>query len=415
MPESLFDVIDAGNGKLIKAWKRGVPFEDAAIEQLKNCARMPFVQPYVAAMPDTHAGWGSTVGSVIPMQGAICPSAVGVDIGCGMMACKVTLDDLDIVHPMRLPLLRQELESAIPSGRTNNGGAGDRGAWHDIPEENQQMWDAKFQARYEAMCVKNPGMRSKNTVNQLGTLGTGNHFLELSRDLDTNELWVVLHSGSRGLGNKIGSYFTNVAKALCEKWFIALPDPDLAYLPENTQQFQDYIDAVSLAQEFAWVNRQLMMRAALRVLGAVVVEYVHCHHNYLELEHHHGKKVFIVRKGAVRARAGEMGIIPGSMGARTYIVRGLGSLDSFCSCSHGAGRAMSRTQAEKVFTVSDHVTATAGVECDKSTGVLDETPGAYKSIENVMAAQADLCEPVHILKQFLCVKGVSDKQRRQKL
>lgn len=407
---SNFEVIDAGEGRFVRAWKKGVSFEDKAVEQLRNIARMPFVFRYVAAMPDAHWGMGTTVGTVLPTQKAIVPAAVGVDIGCGMIG--VCLDmrrtDFDAAR------VRTEIEAAVPHGRTNNGAPGDRGAWGQAPEDIARIWDEKFRERYEQLCSKHPGARAHNTVVHLGTLGTGNHFLELCED-ESSRVWIVIHSGSRGLGNKIGGYFTEVAQGLCERWFIKLPDPDLAYLPEGSQEFHDYRGAVLLAQEFAWENRIVMMA---RVIGAIErvtqgtvqrLEEVHCHHNYIAWENHFGKNIIITRKGAVRARVGDMGIIPGSMGARTYVVRGLGNPDSFCSCSHGAGRAMSRAEAVRKFTVEDHIKATEGVECLKDDSVLDETPGAYKDIEAVMAAQSDLVEPVNRLKQFVCVKGADKK------
>lgn len=405
---SNFEIIDAGDGKFIKAWKRGVPFEEAAIQQMKNTAKLPFIFKYVAAMADAHWGMGSTVGTVLPTKGAVVPAAVGVDIGCGMYALRTKMRKQDLGD---LKELRAHLEKVIPAGRTNNGGPGDRGAWGNIPGYVQTIWDREFAEPYEALCSKHPEARAKNTVSQLGTLGTGNHFLELAEDEDLN-MWIVLHSGSRGLGNKIGSYFTGVAKDLCEKWFVKLPDPDLAYLPERTEEFSDYKHAVELAQKFAWANRILMGEAVLGSIGLQaneIAETIHCHHNYIAWENHFGQNIIVTRKGAVRARRGDMGIIPGSMGARTYIVRGLGNPDSFCTCSHGAGRAMSRTQAVKQFTIADHIKATEGVECIKDETVLDETPLAYKDIEAVMAAQSDLVEPVYRLKQFLCVKGADKK------
>jgi tRNA-splicing ligase RtcB (3'-phosphate/5'-hydroxy nucleic acid ligase) len=406
---SNFEVIDAGNGRFIKAWSRGVPFEDKAVEQLKNTAKLPFIYKYLAAMPDTHWGMGATIGTVLPTKGAIVPSAVGVDIGCGMMAVRVGLRRGDFGD---VSAARRSIESAVPCGRTNNGGVGDRGAWGEIPTNVSTIWVTEFQERYDLLCEKHPGAKARNTFNQLGTLGTGNHFIELAED-ESGDVWIVLHSGSRGMGNKIGTYFTSVAKELCAKWYITLPDPDLAYLPESTQEFRDYRGAVTMAQEFAWRNRLVMMEhifSALLALGIPCVnhETVHCHHNYIAWERHYGENVIITRKGAVRAQAGDMGIIPGSMGARTYIVRGLGSRDSFCTCSHGAGRAMGRREAERRFTLEDHIKATEGVECAKDASVLDETPGAYKDIEAVMAAQSDLVEPVYRLKQFVCVKGGKD-------
>lgn len=406
---SNYEVIDAGKGKFIKAWKKGVKFEDKAIEQLKNTARLPFVFKWVAAMPDTHFGLGATVGSVVPTRGAICPAAVGVDIGCGMAAIRTDLkrEELGDLHTLRL-----EIEQAVPAGRTNNGGPGDRGAWGKVPEHIQEDWDYNFARDYAFLCDMHPGMRAKNTVNHLGTLGTGNHFIELAED-ETGAIWIVLHSGSRGLGNKIGQYFTDLAKKECEKWMIELPDKDLAYLPEGTQYFEDYKKALALAQKFARKNRDIMLALVQQVLedraGRLLPawETINCHHNYMNTENHFGQNVMVTRKGAVRARVGDMGIIPGSMGARTYIVRGLGNPDSFCSCSHGAGRTMSRTEAVRTVSLADHVADTAGVECNKSAEVLDETPKAYKPIEDVMKAQTDLVEPVHVLKQFLNVKGVS--------
>lgn len=410
---SNFEIIDAGNGKFVKAWKKGVKFEDAVVQQLKDMAQLPFVFKYVAAMADAHYGMGGPVGGVIPTKGAVCPATCGVDIGCGMMATRLALKRSDLIN---LPELRHAIETAVPAGRTNNGGKGDRGAWFNVPEHIQKHWDENFAEDYNALCEVYPGARAHNTVAHLGTLGTGNHFIELSED-EAGDVWVVLHSGSRGMGNKIGSYFTDVAKKLCEKWFIDLPNKDLAYLPQDSAEFKAYKNAVKLAQRFALDNRQFMMDAVLATVRGHVRDYINddvetfeeiqCHHNYISWENHFGENVMITRKGAVRARTGDLGIIPGSMGAKSYIVRGLGSTDSFHSCSHGAGRAMSRTQAVKQFTVADHIVATEGVECIKDISVLDETPAAYKNIESVMAAQSDLVEIVHTLKQFLNVKGVS--------
>lgn len=404
-----FEVIDAGHGKFIKAWNHGVPFEEKAIEQLKNTAQLPFIFKYIAAMPDTHWGMGATIGTVLPTLGAIVPAAVGVDIGCGMMAIHTGLDR----HAFGdLPLIRKIIEDAVPCGRTNNGGPGDRGAWGNVPAHIWNRWRVRFEEEYGVLITKHPGAKARNTFNQLGTLGTGNHFIEVTTD-ELNQVWIVLHSGSRGMGNKIGTYFTDVSRKLCAKWFVQLPDRDLAYLPEDCEEFYDYKKAVQLAQEFAWTNRLVMMDSiftAFRSIGIECTSYqtVHCHHNYIAWEHHFGKNVIITRKGAVRAQKGDMGIIPGSMGARTYIVRGLGNRDSFCTCSHGAGRAMGRKEAERRFTLEDHIKATEGVECLKDDSVLDETPGAYKDIEAVMSAQIDLVEPVYRLKQFICVKGGKD-------
>jgi tRNA-splicing ligase RtcB (3'-phosphate/5'-hydroxy nucleic acid ligase) len=406
------------NPYLIKAWNDNVPFEEKAMEQLKNVARLPFVAPYVAAMPDTHLGYGATVGSVIPSVGAIMPAAVGVDIGCGMMAVR-TLLEADRVKQC-LPLLFKEISDAVPHGRTNNGGKGDRGAWHNIPLDIETVWEEEFSKHINSVASgpaagvfsRHPQALSKNAAWHLGTLGTGNHFIELSED-EEHRIWVVLHSGSRGFGNRIGTYFTNLAKEKCKQWFVRLPDADLAYFPQGTDEFNDYLKALNLAQKYAWRNREIMMGRILKAVNPTGIQLcfdysVHCHHNYMAEEKHFGKNVLLTRKGAVRADVGDYVIIPGSMGARTYIARGLGSVHSFKSCSHGAGRAMSRTEAVRRFTVADHETATEGVYCHKGKEVIDETPMAYKDIDLVMAAQTDLVEPVHVLKQVLCVKGLGE-------
>ena len=413
--EPQFDIIDAGNGRFIKAWKRGVAFEESAIKQLTNSAQLPFVRPYLAAMPDTHWGMGSTVGSVIPMVDAIIPAAVGVDIGCGIMAVRTNLDARCM--PESLAALRRAIEDKVPHGRTNDGGPGDRGAWNTVPEYIDEIWAAEFAEPYSGLASQHPGAWSQNATKQLGTLGTGNHFIEVCLD-NADRVWITLHSGSRGMGNRIGSYFTKLAKQRCAEWFITLPDPDLAYFPRSSKEFGDYIWALNLAQKFAWRNREIMMD---RVINAMQVELtltiteqerVHCHHNYMNTEVHFGKEVMITRKGAVSAQTGEKGIIPGSMGARSYIVEGLGSVHSYHSCSHGAGRAMGREAAKKAFTVEQHIAATAGVECHKGIEVLDETPGAYKSIDAVMAAQSDLVKPLVELRQIVCVKGLGDTSNR---
>ena len=368
-------------------------------------------------MPDTHWGMGSTVGTVLPTRNAVVPAAVGVDIGCGMMAVRTQFGREQMGN---LPELRAAIERAVPHGRTKNGGAGDVGAWPEIPEAIAKVWADEFAGEYSIIVGEHPGALAKNTDRQLGTLGTGNHFIEMCAD-EEDRIWIVLHSGSRGLGNKIGGYFTGVAKELCARWFVELPDPDLAFLPRGERAFDDYMVAVKFAQRFAWRNRELMMdnikRALWTLLPEQIVEQerVHCHHNYVVWENHFGENVLVTRKGAVRAGRGDMGIIPGSMGARTYIVRGLGNPDSFHTCSHGAGRAMGRREACRQFTLADHIKATEGVECLKDVSVLDETPGAYKDIEAVMAAQSDLVEPVYRLKQFVCVKGGDDKAKNPAL
>ena len=391
----------------IKAWTRGVPVEAAARKQLENIAALPFVGPWVAAMPDVHLGKGATVGSVIPTEGAIIPAAVGVDIGCGMIATRTSLRAEHL--PDNLSAVRAALEAAIPHGRTHNGGRGDRGAWGDVPEPVASVWST-LADRFAAIVAKHPKIGQANTAQHLGTLGTGNHFVEVCID-EAGAVWVMLHSGSRGIGNRVGSYFIEVAKHEMRRWHVNLPDADLAYLPEGTTQLRDYVEAVGWAQDYAAHNRALMMRAALLALEASVGPFttdeaaVNCHHNYVQKEVHYGRRVWITRKGAVRAGVGELGIIPGSMGTSSYIVCGKGHPESFCSCSHGAGRAMSRTEARRRFTEADHAASTAGVECRKDADVIDETPAAYKDIDAVMAAQADLVDIVHRLKQVVVVKG----------
>ena len=404
-----YDLIET-SGVPIKAWTRGVSIEDAARKQLANVARLPIVFRHVAVMPDVHFGIGATVGSVVPTERAIIPAAVGVDIGCGMMALETTLPASQL--PDTLGPLRSAIERAVPHGRTANGGCGDRGAWHDVPAATAAAWQ-QLAPEYAQLADKHEKLGQGNDVNHLGTLGTGNHFIEVCLD-ERDHVWFMLHSGSRGVGNRIGSYFIELAKHDMKHHLKDLPDKDLAYLQEGTEHFADYVAAVDWAQRYARTNRELMMQqviAAARHDAAGLPAFslgelaVNCHHNYVEREHHFGKDVFVTRKGAVRARLGDLGIIPGSMGARSFIVRGKGERESFCSCSHGAGRTMSRGEAKRRFSVEDHVKATEGIECRKDEGVIDETPMAYKPIDQVMAAQRDLVEIVHELRQVVCVKG----------
>lgn len=402
-----FDFLPVDGGVPIKAWTRGVPVEDTAWQQLGHVASLPFVFHHVAAMPDVHWGMGATVGSVIATKGAIIPAAVGVDIGCGMMAVCTNLRAEQL--PDNLYPIRTAIEAAVPHGRTDSGGPADQGSWQEPPETIHKAW-ADLQLGFARICEDQPKIARGRTFEHLGTLGTGNHFIELCLD-ESDALWVMLHSGSRGIGNRIGSTFIELAKKDMERFFVRLPDVNLAYLPEGTEHFAQYMRAVSWAQHFAHTNRQLMMDAVLLALGKFFPALgagemaVNCHHNYVATEKHFGKTVLLTRKGAVRAQKDDLGIIPGSMGAKSFIVRGKGNPESFCSCSHGAGRAMSRNAAKSRFTVEDHVQATAGVECRKDAEVIDETPGAYKDIDAVMAAQGDLVEIVHTLKQIVCVKG----------
>lgn len=393
----------------IKAWTKGVPFEDSARQQLNNIAHMDMVHSHIAVMPDVHYGLGATIGSVIPSVDAVIPAAVGVDIGCGMVAVKTSLRAEDL--PDNLKGIRHAFESAVPHGRTGRSrGRRDNGAWHHIPELVANEW-LTLQSRFERICEKHPAIEKSNHVKHLGTMGTGNHFLELCLD-ENDAVWVMLHSGSRGVGNRIGNYFIALAKKEMERHQVNLPDENLAYLKEGSDYFDDYVEAVEWAQDFAKKNREIMMhnaiaamRNVLRIPFSATELAVNCHHNYISREHHFGKDCFVTRKGAVRAEKNEMGIIPGSMGERSFIVRGLGNPESFNSCSHGAGRVMSRTKAKKAFNIADQVAATEGVECRKDASVIDEIPHAYKDIDKVMAAQKDLVEVVHTLKQVVCVKG----------
>ena len=377
--------------------------EPAARAQLVNISRLPIVHHHVAAMPDVHLGIGATVGSVIPTVRAIIPAAVGVDIGCGMMATRLSLgaNELDETS---LKKVFAQISRDVPVGF---GQHSDRDARTDAAKG--------FQRELRKILDKHSGIekrvgRHSSWVHQLGTLGGGNHFIEACLD-QAGRVWVMLHSGSRGIGNAIGSYFIELAKRDSLKNNVHLPDADLAYFPEGAQHFDDYVKAVGWAQDYARANREEMMDLVLgamrRHLPAFEItdEAVNCHHNYVERETHYGERVWVTRKGAIRAGAGELGIIPGSMGARSYIVRGKGSAESFQSCAHGAGRKMSRNAAQKCFSVEDLETQTQGVICRKDKGVIDEIPGAYKDIDEVMANQSDLVDVVHTLKQVLCVKG----------
>jgi tRNA-splicing ligase RtcB (3'-phosphate/5'-hydroxy nucleic acid ligase) len=403
------EVMNVPGGVPVKSWTRGVLFEDKAKAQLRNIASLPFIHKWVAAMPDVHLGRGATIGSVIPTTTAIIPAAVGVDIGCGMMAARTNLTASDL--PDNLLELRNAIESAVPHGRIVGHKKRDSGAWGQIPEIVGQMWQAQLADGFKTLCGKHSVLEKTNNINHLGTLGTGNHFIELCLD-DANNVWIMLHSGSRGVGNRIGTHFIELAKKDMQRWHINLPDQDLAYLPEGTEHFNDYIEAVNWAQSFARINREIMMKHTVEAVAQVLqrpidatLEAVNCHHNYVQKEHHYGKNVYLTRKGAVSAKKDQLGIIPGSMGAKSFIVRGLGNEEAFCSCSHGAGRVMSRTQAKKEVSLEEHIEATKNVECRKDIDVIDETPKAYKDIEKVMAAQKELVEIVYTLRQVVCVKG----------
>ena len=391
----------------IKAWIDGVPVEDAARRQLFNIAALPFIHSHVAVMPDVHLGKGATVGSVIATRGAIVPAAVGVDIGCGMMAVRTTLTANEL--PDDLAKLRSGIEAAVP-----HGGVGLKGGWKDgVPNAVGRLFaDSGLAKGLEELEEKHPAIRKAQSVTHLGSLGGGNHFIEVCLD-EEERVWAMLHSGSRGIGNRIGTHFIAGAREALDRRQLTrpLPDKDLAWLEEGEPLFEDYVAAVAWAQEFARHNREVMMAAVLRVMRAQLPSFqmqkaaINCHHNYVEREAHFGSDVWVTRKGAVRAGAGDLGIIPGSMGAKSYIVRGKGNAQSFQSCAHGAGRKMSRGEAKRRFTLADHAAATAAVECRKDQGVIDETPMAYKDIDAVMAAQEDLVEIVHTLRQVVCVKG----------
>jgi len=403
-----FKLEAVAGGVPVKMWTKGVPVEPEALQQLANAAKLPIVFKHIAAMPDVHLGIGATVGSVIPTIKAIIPAAVGVDIGCGMMAAKTTLRAEDL--PDNLGPLRSAIEKAVPHGSAPKHRGRDPGSWENPPETVDQVW-ATLADEFEALCELHPRLKNTNNRKHLGTLGTGNHFIEVCLD-EVGFVWFMLHSGSRGVGNAIGTHFIELAKKDAERNMRNLPDKDLAYFEEGAQYFGDYVRGVSWAQKFATKNREVMMANLIATVRSVItkpfeahVEAVNCHHNYVQKERHFGEDVFVTRKGAVSAKRGEMGIIPGSMGARSYIVRGLGNPESFESCSHGAGRVMSRTKAKKLFTIEDQVKATEGVECRKDVNVIDEIPMAYKDIDAVMAAQSDLVEVVHTLKQVVCVKG----------
>ena len=382
----------------IKLWAPLAEVESSALEQLVNTANLPCVFRHIAVMPDVHLGYGATVGSVVACKGAVIPGAVGVDIGCGMMAVQLPLMASDL--PDSLKGLRAEIERSIPVGFTE----------HKRPTPESSAWQGWNEFSRRPPRLRN---RFEKAQRQLGTLGGGNHFIELCLD-QLQQVWVMLHSGSRNIGKEIADVHMYQAKKLMQQYRVKLTDPDLAYLEEGSAQFDAYWDDLQWAQTYAFMNRDLMMRRVLRAVEnigqktrkpIVPLMEVNCHHNYAEREHHFGHQVIVTRKGAVRARQDDMGIIPGSMGARSYIVRGRGNPESYHSCSHGAGRRMSRGQAKRIFSVQDLHKQTAGVECRKDVGVLDEIPGAYKDIDQVMANQADLVEVVAELKQILCVKG----------
>jgi tRNA-splicing ligase RtcB len=392
----------------VKAWTGGVPVEDEAVTQIRNITMLPVVVGHIAIMPDVHLGKGATVGSVIPTKGAIIPAAVGVDIGCGMVAVQLDLTASDL--PDSLSVVRAQIERDVPVGF---GVHGRPVGEHGLDSARLTAAIAGLYERFDALAIRARlgKMDERRVWRQVGTLGGGNHFIELCVD-EAQSVWVMLHSGSRNIGNLIGKCAISMAREIAQREDHALPDRDLAWLNEGSVEFDEYVTGLRWAQDYAAINREVMLTLVLAAVAkamkrdiALLMAAVNCHHNYACVEEHFGQQVWITRKGAVSARAGELGIIPGSMGARSFIVRGKGNADSYCSCSHGAGRKMSRNAAKRQFSLDDLLVQTEGVECRKDTGVIDEIPGAYKDIDAVMAAQADLVEVVHTLKQVMCVKG----------
>lgn len=377
----------------IKIWTDDV--EKEAVAQLENVASLPFVFKHVAVMPDVHAGKGATVGSVVATLGAVSPASIGVDIGCGIMALKTTFKSGVLAGI--LPELRHSIERSIPVGFNSN-------LVISKEVDEWQGWESFTELHRKIQGLK------KRAGEQLCSLGGGNHFIEVCLDTEDN-VWLMLHSGSRNIGKSLAEIYIDDAKSLMRKMFISLPDPDLAYFAMGTEEYKNYLRDLSWCQAYAMKNRELMMKRVVKNLGFAVgrepeVELtVNCHHNFAVMENHFGVNVLVTRKGAVRAKVGDMGIIPGSMGTKSYIVEGLGNEESFHSCSHGAGRRMSRTKARATFKTDDLVAQTIGVECRKDVAVIDEIPGAYKPIEQVMENQSDLVKIVAELKQVLCVKG----------
>lgn len=392
---------DAAYGVPVKIFTNDI--DQDSIEQLTKMAQLQFIHSHIAVMPDVHVGKGATVGSVIPTKHAIIPAAVGVDIGCGMNAIRLNLKSSQL--PDNLSSLRHAIERKVPVG-------------FDLHKQVKAKASTltPLDKRLQPIISKHPGLVrmlrkfDMTWQKQLGTLGGGNHFIELCLD-ENQDVWIMLHSGSRGLGNVIGTYFIELAKKEAQHRFGHVPDKDLSYFAEGSASFDDYVEAVEWAQAYAYENRREMMRLILEAIRPLLPSFqltkeaINCHHNYVSQEQHDGEDLLITRKGAIRAGKDELGIIPGSMGARSYIVRGKGHPDSFCSCSHGAGRKMSRNKAKHLFNQQDLIQQTQGIECRKDVGVIDEIPAAYKDIDQVMAQQSDLIEVVHTLKQVLCIKG----------
>lgn len=387
----------------VKIWNDFVPMESGVYDQSQKLATMPFIYKHLALMPDAHIGKGATVGSVIATRGAIIPAAVGVDIGCGMMAVRLSLKASEL--PDNLNALFHQISRDVPLGQSE----------HKSPNRFATPRLKALEARWDAICKRTPEMtkhlsRNMSWTRQMGSLGGGNHFIELCID-ENQDVWIMLHSGSRNVGNAIGKHFIQAAQKDMERHFIQLPDKDLAYLCEGSTEFDAYVEAVQWAQEYAAANRDTMMDIVMAALQThlppfkITKEAINCHHNFISHENHYGENVYVTRKGAIRARKEDFGIIPGSMGAKSFIIQGCGSEESFCSCSHGAGRVMSRSKAKELVSLDEHVRDTEGIVCRKDEGVIDETPRAYKNIDDVMKSQSDLVRIHHTLKQILCVKG----------
>lgn len=402
----MYEEVVPGTRVPVKSWTRGVIFDENAKTQVRNTANMPFIFSHVAVMPDVHLGAGATIGTVIATKQALIPAAVGVDIGCGMEAVKTTLKASDL--PSTLHKLRIALEEEIPVGNKKSG------SWEvRVPKIVEHRWLGELRDDFETLLKMAPNLSKSNHLCHLGTMGGGNHFLEICLD-EEDYVWILLHSGSRGIGNSIGCHFINRAIDFVQAHQVQLQDRDLSYLEEGTTDFDNYWFALSWAQRFAKINRELMLGSALRILSRYTgnqsrsitqAKAISCHHNYATKEFHFGEEVYVTRKGAVRAQVGDLGIIPSAMKGRSFIVEGLGNPDSFNSCSHGAGRVMSRTVAKQLISVEDHIAATEGVECRKDAGVVDESPMAYKDIVAVMNAQSDLVRVVTTLNQIVNIKG----------
>jgi tRNA-splicing ligase RtcB len=412
-----YQVINTNNGKIIKGWLNGVPIEKMAIDQLTKISSLPFVYKHVAAMPDVHAGKGCTVGSVIATKGAVVPSFVGADLSCGMMAAHLPISRKDFLGKEND--LFRALISAVPHGRSDNGGDRDIGRWQIKNPIVMETWEQNLEKDFMEVCQREPmitgGKYKVATHEQLGTLGTSNHFCEIAEDYNDSSVWVMVHSGSRGVGARIGKIYMDKAKELCKKWYIPLADPDLAYFPQDTPEYANYIHALSWAHKFANLNRKIMLDTILEQINLLFNEFINpiftfdCYHNFASMENHFGENVLVTRKGAIRARENDWCLIPGSMGQKSYICKGKGNKDSFTSCSHGAGRAMSRTEAMKTISMERHHEALKGVTTYDDEGTLDESPDAYKDIDAVINAESDLVEVVTTVKQFICLKGKGEE------